>query len=148
MTLPKTPNPADYVEIMNLYAIYNLASDEADAELYAQCFTATGILEIGKLAVRVEGRDNLKLWKERDRARRGTKYRRHWNSGVHLEQLQTDSVRGRCYLVAYNGVPNTLPSIVDCGTYDDLLVKEDGLWRFARRHLALEATTFQLDALQ
>ena len=35
-------DPADYVEILNLYSAYNLASDSGDAEWYADCFTENG----------------------------------------------------------------------------------------------------------
>ena len=35
-------SPADYVEILNLYSAYNLASDSGDAEWYASCFTEAG----------------------------------------------------------------------------------------------------------
>ena len=35
-------DPADYVEILNLYSAYNLSSDAGDAEWYAGCFTEDG----------------------------------------------------------------------------------------------------------
>ncbi|MGE3702019.1 MAG: hypothetical protein AB7G08_25030, partial [Hyphomicrobiaceae bacterium] len=42
-------------------------------------------------------------------------YRRHWNGSVHLEKIDDNTVRGRCYLLAFNGKPKSLPAIADCG---------------------------------
>ena len=49
----------DYVEIQNLYAFYNLASDAGDAEGYASCFTENGVLRINAIKLRHEGRKTL-----------------------------------------------------------------------------------------
>ena len=49
----------DYVEIQNLYAYYNLCSDAGDAEGYASCFTANGVLRIDSATMRIEGRADL-----------------------------------------------------------------------------------------
>jgi hypothetical protein len=143
------PDPRDYVEILNLYSLYNMMSDEADAHGYAACFTRDGVLEIPQIGAQVSGRDALVEWKQRDAARRANSYRRHWNASIHLELQDDRSVKGRCYLLAFNGeqgsegTPGNLPAIGDCGSYSDVVVLEDGAWRFRKRHLTLEATTFK-----
>jgi hypothetical protein len=72
--------PDEYVEILNLYAAYNLTSDAGDAEGYADCF-----LENGEHhgTYDVYGRAALIEYKKRDKAQRNGLYRRHWNGSLH-----------------------------------------------------------------
>lgn len=142
MSKPSGLSAEDYCEIQNLYAYYNLASDAANSDGYADCFTADGIMESPEIGINVTGRDALVAHKDRDRANRGGRYRRHWNGSLHLEKLEDGSVRGHCYLLAYNGNPGELPQIADCGVYVDILVKVDGVWKFARRTLTMDGSTF------
>jgi hypothetical protein len=128
--------PAEYVEIMNLYSAYNLASDEGDAEWYASCFTPDGELHG---TYEFKGREALAAWKKKDMAGRTHLYRRHWNGSIHLEKLDEDTIRGRCYLIAYNGEPGTLPNMTHAGVYTDTLKRVDGGWKFADRRLRFDA---------
>ena len=100
----------EYVDIQNLYAAYNLASDAGDAEAYASCFTEDGVLRIEPLGVTVRGRAGFIAFKQKDAAGRGGKYRRHWNGSLHLEKIDPDTVRGRCYFHGYNGTPGEPPT--------------------------------------
>jgi hypothetical protein len=88
------------------------------------------------------GRRARSARKERDRAGRGGNYRRHWKGSVYLERQPGGCVRGRCHLVAYNGVPGELPILADCGVYVDTLVQVEGEWKFARRVLTMDASTW------
>lgn len=132
----------DRLEIRELYARYNLLSDAADAEGYADCFAEGGEMLSPEVGIEVRGRAALVAHKERDRANRGGLYRRHWNANLVLEPLPGGRARGRCYLLAYNGTPGGLPEIADCGVYEDILVREGGAWKFASRRLAMDGSTW------
>ncbi len=136
---------ADFAEIQNLYGYYNLCSDAGEAEGYADCFTVDGRMIAPELDLAVRGRAALVAHKERDLAARGGAYRRHWNGSLHLEKIDASTVRGRCYLLAYNGRPGELPVLADCGVYRDTIVKVDGRWKFAERHLTIDASTWSKD---
>ncbi len=133
----------DYTEISNLYAYYNLCSDAGDPEGYASCFTEAGVLHLTSLNFRQQGRAALIAFKQKDAAGRNGRYRRHWNGSLHLEQMADGSVRGRCYFIAYNGTPGSLPELSDAGTYVDTIVRENGAWKFAERSLTMDGTTFK-----
>ncbi len=132
----------EYVDIQNLYARYNLMSDAGDAEGYASCFTDDGVLQIDPLGVTMQGRASFVSFKQKDAAGRGGRYRRHWNGSLHLEKVDADTVRGRCYFHGFNGQPGGLPVLADAGTYDDRIVRVGGGWRFARRHLTMDGSTW------
>jgi hypothetical protein len=132
----------DHVDIQNLYAAYNLASDAGDAEAYAACFTEDGVLRIDPLDVTVRGRASFVAFKQKDAAGRGGKYRRHWNGSLHLEKIDRDTVRGRCYFHGYNGKPGELPTLADAGVYEDTIVRVDGVWKYGERHLTLDASSW------
>lgn len=132
----------DQLDIQSLYALYNLVSDACDIEGYADCFTDEGEMLSVEVGIEVRGREALKAHKERDRDNRGGRYRRHWNANLHLEPLEGGEVRGRCYLIAYNGMPGDLPVIADCGVYEDLLIKTGAGWKFARRSLTMDGSTW------
>lgn len=132
----------DYVDVQNLYARYNHASDAGDADAYASCFTDDGVLQIDPLGVTVQGRASLVTYKQRDAAGRGGRYRRHWNGSLHLDMLDASTVRGRCYFHGFNGVPGEPPVLADAGVYDDRIVRVVGAWKFARRHITLDGSTW------
>ena len=142
MTQKNTLAIKDYLDIQNLYALYNLSSDEADSETYASCFTDDGVLEAPTIGIGVSGREALVAHKERDKANRGGRYRRHWNGCLHLELKPDGSVLGRCYLVAYNGIPGELPVLADCGVYEDTLICRDGEWKFSKRILTMDGSSW------
>jgi hypothetical protein len=133
----------EFAEIQNLYAKYNICSDAGDAEGFARCFAKDGVLRIDSVGLRVAGHAEFVRFKEKDRDGRGGRYRRHWNGSLHLERLAGGKVRGRCYLLAYNGDPGKLPVLADCGVYEDTLVLEAGAWRFLERSLSLDAGSWK-----
>jgi SnoaL-like domain len=139
----KEVSAQDYVEILNLYARYNLCSDAGDADGYADCFSSKGKLDVltPGPSLSLTGRENFVAFKAREAGSRRHIYRRHWNGSIHLERVDDHTVIGRCYFLAYNGTPGALPAIADSGVYKDRLVKEAGHWKFEHRHLTLDAAS-------
>jgi len=133
----------DYLEIQNLYARYNHASDFGDADGFAGCFAEAGVLRIPTVGVEIHGRATIHAYKAQEAAGRTGRYRRHWNGSLWLTRNPDGSARGRCYFLAYNGNPGSLPELADCGVYDDRIVREGGRWLFAERRLELDGTTFK-----
>ena len=133
----------DFLEIHNLYAYYNLCSDDGDAEGFASCFAKAGVLRIDSIGLRHEGRDNLRAFKLADASRRGARYRRHWNGSLYLKKQSDGSVMGRCYLHGYNGEPGQTPVLSDVGSYVDRLILENGAWCFAERSITMDASSFK-----
>jgi len=128
--------PEEYVAVLNLYSALNLSSDEGDAEWYASCFTEDGVLHGTH---DVHGREALAAWKRQDKANRPHLYRRHWNGSLHLEKIDADTIRGRAYLLAYNGTPGQLPEMTHAGVYTDTIKRVGGQWKFAERRLRFDA---------
>jgi hypothetical protein len=147
MTGPASLPAQDYADIQNLYAYYNLVSDAGDADAYAACFTQDGSLVIPAIGLEVRGWQELSAFKAADAARRGGRLRRHWNSGLYLEADGPDSVRGRCYLHGYNGKPGEILQKADIGIYDDRIVRTAAGWRFARREITMDVSSFKAPAV-
>ena len=142
MPKPEPITAQEYTSIQNLYAYYSLCSDAGDADGFSDCFALMGELSIPGLKMSVKGREQLRAFKLKDKAQRGNRYRRHWNSGLYLERVDDQHIRGRCYLQAYNGEPGQLPVLADVGVYDDLLTVEEGEWRFVKRVITMDASSF------
>jgi hypothetical protein len=143
MTTSNGLSAADFCEIQNLYAYYNLCSDAGDADGYASCFAKEGVLRIDAIGIRHQGREKLRAFKIADAGRRGNKYRRHWNGSLHLQRQPDGSVIGRCYLHGYNGEPGRPPELADVGSYVDRITKENGAWCFAERSITMDTSSFK-----
>ena len=135
--------PEDYIEIQNLYAYYNQSSDAGDADAFASCFAEDGVFRLPSVGLEQRGHAAILAYKRADAARRGTRYRRHWNASLHLQRQPDGSVAGRCYLHGYNGEPGKPPELSDVGSYTDRLVKISGVWRFAERVVIMDYSTFK-----
>jgi 3-phenylpropionate/cinnamic acid dioxygenase small subunit len=85
-----------------------------------------------------DGRAHLVDYKKKDSQTHTQLYRRHWNGSIHLEQIDEDTIRGRCYLFGYNGEPGTLPHVTHAGVYTDTIRRVDGEWKFAHRKLVFD----------
>lgn len=138
MTNLITPAPEDWNSIQNLYAFYNLCSDTGDAEGFASCFAPDGILEQVSRSLTIQGHADIVDYKKKEFNSRNGKYRRHWNSGLLLQQ-QGDIVKGWCYLHAFNGDPGWLPVFQGAGVYDDTIVYVEKQWKFSHRKLTMDA---------
>jgi uncharacterized protein (TIGR02246 family) len=115
----------DYFEIQQLYARYNIAIDNGDAEGWAATFTPDGAFNT------MVGHDALvgfvKMWREKLNGAT----RKHWNNNL---QVTGDSKEASAFvylmLVDYSTKPAT---ILTTGTYTDSLIKTKDGWRFTKR---------------
>lgn len=127
----------EHAELTNLYAFYNLSSDIGTPEEYADCFAPDGILKFNGEVFK-QGRKALLDFKREDQASRRSRYRRHWTGSIHLRKIDADTIRGRCYLHAFEGHSGGEPVLADSAVYDDLIVLINGDWKFAMRELAFD----------
>ena len=115
----------DYFEIQQLYARYNIAIDNGDAEGWAATFTPDGAFNT------MVGHDALvgfvKMWREKLNGAT----RKHWNNNL---QITGNSHEASAYvyllLVDYSTKP---ASILTTGTYTDSLIRTKDGWRFTKR---------------
>ncbi|MBM4186697.1 MAG: nuclear transport factor 2 family protein [Gemmatimonadetes bacterium] len=127
-----TLSAADLAEIQSLYARYNWALDEGDAEGWASTFTTDGVFAIedqGAAGISA-GHDAIVKFAHGFRASIG-KHVKHWNTNLELTPTATGA-RGRVYLILVDF--GTKPaSIATSATYADELVKSAQGWRFTKR---------------
>jgi len=115
----------DYFEIQQLYARYNIAIDNGDAEGWAATFTPDGAFNT------MVGHDALvgfvNMWREKLNGAT----RKHWNNNL---QITGNSKEASAYvylmLLDYSTKPAT---ILTTGTYTDTLTKTKDGWRFTKR---------------
>jgi hypothetical protein len=115
----------DYFEIQQLYANYNIAIDNGDAEAWANTFTPDGVFNT------FVGHDALvgfvKMWREKLNGAT----RKHWNNNLQVTGNGKEaSAFVYLVLVDFSTKP---PSILTTGTYTDSLVKTKDGWRFTKR---------------
>jgi hypothetical protein len=121
----------DYVEIEQLYARYNHAIDDGDAEGWADTFTADGTFN------QFTGREALVGFIHAWREKRNGANRRHWNSNLMITP-SAEGASGKVMLMLVD-ISTTPPSIASMGRYTDVLVKTPGGWRFKNRQVRGDA---------
>ena len=131
----------DYEEIRQLLARYNFAVDFGDADGWADCFTPDGVFrctpEGGPLTGRHAGRDALVAYAVTHHGASGGRAR-HWNWNLEIAG-DGDTATMRCYLAAYAATGTEAPAALRVtGVYRDALVKVDGRWLFAERHVHVD----------
>ena len=115
----------DYFEIQQLYARYNIAIDNGDAEGWAATFTPDGVFNT------FTGHDALvgfvKTWREKLNGAT----RKHWNNNLQITGTSREATASvYLILVDFSTKP---PSILTTATYSDNLVKTKDGWRFTKR---------------
>ena len=115
----------DYFEIQQLYARYNIAIDNGDAEGWAATFTPDGVFNT------FSGHDALvgfvKTWREKLNGAT----RKHWNNNLQITGTSREATASvYLILVDFSTKP---PSILATATYTDSLVKTKDGWRFTKR---------------
>jgi hypothetical protein len=115
----------DNFEIQQLYANYNIAIDNGDAEAWAATFTSEGVFN------EFAGHDALvnfvKMWREKMHGAT----RKHWNNNL---QISGNSKEASAFVYLMLVDISTKPvSILTTATYTDSLVKTKEGWRFTKR---------------
>jgi actinorhodin biosynthesis protein ActVIA len=120
-----TLSAQDNVEIQQLYARYNIAIDNGDAEGYAATFTPDGVFN------NMSGHDALvgfaKMWREKLNGAT----RKHWNNNLQITG-NSKQANGFVYLMLVD-IGTKPASILATLSYTDTLVKTKAGWRFSKR---------------
>ena len=132
----------EYAEIMNLYALYNQASDSHDAEIFASCFTMDGELRNSTAGLHLSGQEELRAFRQRLANDNTNMYRRHWNSSIHLRRVDFSMIHGRCYFILYTGIHGAIPNIAAAAIYEDVITSTEKGWKFRTRILLADSGNF------
>jgi SnoaL-like domain len=115
----------DNFEIQQLYAAYNIAIDNGDAEAWAATFTPDGTFN------QFVGHDALlnfiKIWREKQNGAT----RKHWNSNLRITGNSKEAA-GSVYLLLVD-ISTKPASILLSASYTDSLIKTKEGWRFTKR---------------
>ena len=121
----------DKLAIMELVARYNHAYDGGDAEAWAATFTEDGAFQ--SRGRRTEGREALVRKVEEEAEKIATFKPRHLISNFVIEG-DGDSATLTCHLLLMSG-----SDVAAVGSYDDVLRRVDGVWKFAHRTVTVDS---------
>jgi uncharacterized protein (TIGR02246 family) len=137
--------PEDKVAVMNLIADYAFRLDTADLDGYVDNFTPDGVFDGG--GGRIEGRAAIREYVGRllqNRPPGSTGGLRHIMGIPSIEGVG-EGDRERCRALTYVMIPGSTEDgqirVAMTGLYTDDIVKHDGRWRFAERHIRMALTS-------
>lgn len=119
---------SDIQEIKALNATYNFAMDDGDPDAWAGCFTKNGAFNALMEGQKPVGTEALKAFVGVCRANFGQMYHLTTNEIITIDG---DKATQKCYLQFFVKKDGLLEGYI-C-VYDDLIEREDGKWKFARR---------------
>jgi len=133
--------PQDHEDIRQLVARYNFAVDFGDFEGWADCFTPDGVFhctpEGGPVTGLHVGRDALVAY-VRTHYSYAQGRARHWNWNLLIDG-DGDEATMACYLTSFRAMEPGVPATFGAtGVYRDRLVRVDGRWLFAHRHIHVD----------
>jgi uncharacterized protein (TIGR02246 family) len=119
----------DHVAIQGLAARYNHAIDSGDADGFLATFVEAGVLDAGRMVL--EGHAALKDFASNFSS--STRAPRHVATNLVIDG-DGDQATLKAYVQMYilSGEP-AKQIVAAAGKYDDVLVKQDGTWKFVRR---------------
>jgi ketosteroid isomerase-like protein len=128
-------------EIENTFHRWSLAYDQNDPDTMGDCFTEDAVLTMriadGDLIGPFEGRDAV-MALMRDSLASQTDQRRHVMTNIIIHSEDASSAETEAYLTLV-GVENGAIRLISSGRYEDVVAKsDDGQWRLAKRHIALD----------
>ena len=136
-----TITPEDKVAVMNLIADYAFRLDSADLEGYVDNFAPDGVFDGG--GGRLEGREAI-----RDYVAGLLQNRPPGSSTGFRHIMGIPSIHGdgdRCHAETYVMIPSGTEDghirVSMVGKYTDEIVRVDGRWRFAVRHIRMSLTS-------
>ena len=135
------------LEILDLYARYAFAADSGDPDVFAACFTATGVFDTG--AIKLEGAEKLPLAVEghiKLQQDFGLKLR-HWTAPPAVREENGKIVGRQYWMLVRTQSGDEAPSIVATGTYSDELKNTSQGWRFAVRRSVRDGDLTMAEAL-
>jgi hypothetical protein len=119
----------DELAIQGLAARYNFAVDGGDGDAFAAAFTESGVLDAGGMVL--EGHSALKEFAQGFPS--SLRCPRHATTNLVIDgDGNHATLKAYVQISIFSGEP-ARPTILTVGTYDDVLVKEAGTWRFTRR---------------
>ncbi len=118
----------DYIDISQLYARYNAAIDDGDADAWVDTFTSDGVFN------KLSGRGQLLKFATEDYTGR---HWRHWSSNLIITPTP-EGAAGTAHVLLID-VRMDPPSIARALRSEDLLVKTDSGWRFQSRRTRKES---------
>jgi ketosteroid isomerase-like protein len=134
----------DRAEIQDLEGRYMFAMDWKDADAYAATFTEDG--ELDSAAATAKGRPAIRAFIRReidraaqraadDKSGKRPPHMRHNITNLVLE-VHGDHAISKAYWTEFdNNGDDRKPVVGSFGHYEDVLVKQNGHWLFARRHI-------------
>lgn len=142
---PRAPvdSSAHRLAIAEVFARYGIAHDEGDAAAMSDLFTETAVLEVsmaGPVFQRVAGRVAIVANFATVFAQQ-TDQRRHAISNICLDAATGGTARAAAYGLVSAAIDRDLRLAASCIYTADLLLGQDGLWRFARLWIGLDLYT-------
>ena len=121
-------------EIRNLLVRYGLYLDQKDFERYVSLFTRDGVLDapLGTAA----GPENIRAMLGNVLGPINAGFHIYANPLIEVHGDDATSMSRFSYVQAIDG---QLPEVRLVGHYDDVLRREDGQWKFARRTITIDA---------
>ena len=132
-----TMTAEDKVAVMNLIASYAFRLDTSDLDGYVDNFAPDGVFD--STAGRFEGHEAIRTLVagilEGGRAGKDSKLRHVM--GIPKIEGDGDRCRAETYVMIPGGTDDGEIRVLMTGTYTDDIVKVDGRWRFAVRHIRM-----------
>ena len=143
VTSPMSPHFSDLIEIEQLLYRYSHRIDRGTAGQVAELFAADAVFDPAYEGPgrEVRGREAITAWfqKYQENSRRKSWASRHLTLNP-LIALVDGEFRATSYLCASGVNRETGVAQAYKGRYEDRFVQEDGVWRFAKRRVALTFT--------
>lgn len=129
--------------IRDAIARYTIAGDSRDRELFLSAFAEDAVFEFAGFppvpGFRLAGRaeiDPASRWRryaELEAGARGSSFIRHNLTTCRIELTGAATAKARSYFIVFTDIGPD-----HSGTYDDVLVEQDGRWRISHRKISLD----------